>query len=439
MRLSLTARIALLTTANVALAIALTVLAQHAARAWGLGGGVMAGPLLALALSLVVALYTAAAVGRRVTRPLNAISDGIRAFRGGDYSVRLHVDGNDEVSELIALYNGIGELLRTQHHDVYEKELMLDTILQRTPVAVVLIGGAERVVYSNSMARELLAGGGRIDGRRFDELTASLVEPLRNALAGEGNSLLSILSGEQEETFHLSQRRFAMNTQPHRLVLLERLTPELRRQEVEVWKKAIRLMNHELNNSIAPISSLFHSARRVQERPDQQHRLEEIYETIGERLSYLRSFLESYAQFARLPAPRKERTLWQPVLDDVHALYPFRVEGRLPEWGVFDRTQLQQVLINLVKNAHEAGSAPDEVTVSISRANEGTLLTVRDRGKGMDEPTMRRALLPFYSTKAGGSGIGLALCNEIVEAHGGRLNLQSREGGGAVVTCWLPV
>jgi nitrogen fixation/metabolism regulation signal transduction histidine kinase len=221
-------------------------------------------------------------------------------------------------------------------------------------------------------------------------------------------------------------------------VLVERLTPELRRQEVAVWKKAIRLMNHELNNSIAPISSLFHSARTIQDRPDQQHRLGEIYEVIEERLTYLRMFLESYAQFARLPAPRRERASWRDLLDEVRAFYPFALSGAPPDYGTFDRAQLQQVLINLVKNAHESGSDPKEVVVHVARSVDGTMLRVLDRGKGMDDATMRRALLPFYSTKPGGTGIGLALSNEIVEAHGGRLNIAAREGGGAVVTCWLP-
>jgi signal transduction histidine kinase len=232
---------------------------------------------------------------------------------------------------------------------------------------------------------------------------------------------------------------FRLNTQTHRLILLERLTPELRRQEVAVWKKAIRLMNHEINNTVAPIKSLFHSARLAQERPEHRHRLDEIYELIEERLRYLGAFLESYAQFARLAEPRKERTVWAEVFDAVRTLYPFRVEGNPQLEAVVDRAQMQQALINVVKNAHESGSPPDEVVVSIQRTANDCVLRVLDRGPGIAEEVMRHAVVPFFTTKIGGSGLGLALCNEIVEAHGGRMRLAAREGGGTVVTMWIPV
>ena len=132
---------------------------------------------------------------------------------------------------------------------------------------------------------------------------------MREALASTGDAIVTVRTAEQDETFHLSQRMFRLNTLEHRLVLIERLTTELRRQEVAVWKKAIRVINHELNNTIAPISSLFHSAKLAQAHPERHDRLGEIYETIEERLAFLRTFLESYAQFARLPPPEREQTL----------------------------------------------------------------------------------------------------------------------------------
>jgi nitrogen fixation/metabolism regulation signal transduction histidine kinase len=255
---------------------------------------------------------------------------------------------------------------------------------------------------------------------------------MRDALAS-GNDGIVIIPAEQEETFHISQRTFRLNTLEHRLILVERLTAELRRQEVEVWKKAIRVINHEINNTIAPISSLFHSARIAQEK-DRRAQLEEIYESIDERLAFLRSFLESYAQFARLPAPRKQLTRWDDILADVRALYDFRVEGDAGAEVLVDRAQIQQVLINVVKNAHESGSDPAAITVSLQR----NVVRIADAGRGMTEDVLRQALVPFYSTKPGGTGVGLALSNEIMEAHGGRMRLEARQGGGTVVTLFLP-
>lgn len=393
-------------------------------------------PSIGLLLTLPVLFWTAGRIVHHLEHSLMSLDDGLRAFKDGDFSMRLAARAGDRTMHIKTLYNEVADVLRVQRNDVYQKELLLDTILQRTPVAVVLVTESDRVVYSNTAAREFF--GGRLDGRLFSEVLPGLVLAMREAIEAGGDAIVTIPAGERDETFHVTQRTFHLNTIAHRLVLVERLTAELRRQEVAVWKNAIRVINHELNNTIAPISSLIHSARIAQERPDRRHHLPEIYGTIEERLAFLRTFLESYAQFARLPQPRRERTEWKEILDDVAALYEFRVEGNPHAMASIDRAQMQQVVINLVKNAHESGSAPEEIVVSVQRASTGTLLRVVDRGRGMSEEVIRQALVPFYTTKPAGSGLGLPLCNEILEAHGGRLRLQGREGGGTSVTCWLP-
>ncbi|HEY0142661.1 MAG TPA: ATP-binding protein [Thermoanaerobaculia bacterium] len=395
-----------------------------------------------LALALLIGITIGFILGRRrerrIRRSLISLEDGLRAFRDADFGMRLASPERDPAGTVKRLYNDVANTLRTQRNDIYQKELLLDTILQRTPVAVVLVNAADRIVFSNAAARELFARGARVDGHEFREILDRVVVPLRDAVLAGGDGIVTVPTAEHEETFHLSSRAVYLNTQQHRLVLVERLTPELRRQEVAVWKKAIRMINHELNNTIAPISSLFHSARRAQERPEHRHKLAEIYETIEERLGYLRAFLESYAQFARLPEPRKEPTVWADLLADVHALYDFRMDGRIDDEVRLDRAQMQQVLINLVKNAHESGSDPDAIVVKVQRVPDGSILRVSDRGRGMSEEVMRQALLPFYTTKPEGTGLGLALCNEIVEAHGGRLRLEAAPEGGTTVTLWLP-
>jgi two-component system nitrogen regulation sensor histidine kinase NtrY len=382
-------------------------------------------------MTIVAVLWCAQMIVSRITELHAVLGNALRAFRDGDFGLRLTARGDREVAELKSLYNDIADAVRNDRRGLHEKEILLDTILQRTPVAVVLLNAANRVIYSNGVARELLGGGARINDRLLHEMT--LAAPLRESLAAPGDSIFKI----DEETFHVSQRIFHLNTQRHRLVLLERLTPELRRQEVGVWKKAIRVINHEINNTVAPISSLFHSARRAQEMPEHRHRLDEIYGLIEERLTFLRNFLDAYAEFARLPDPRKERTAWTEVLDAVQTLYPFRVEGTPSLHSNIDSAQMQQALINLVKNAHESGSDLNEIVVSIQTDGTDVVIRILDRGRGMSDDVMRQALLPFYSTKPGGSGVGLALANEIIEAHGGRMRLQARDGGGTVVTCWL--
>ena len=207
-------------------------------------------------------------------------------------SPRLAVRGNDEISDLIRVYNEMGEVLRSHRSEAVQKELLLDTILQGTPAAIILLNPANRVVYANFAARDLV--GERLDGRAFSEIIERLPVPMRDAVAADRDVLFTIPTTDREETFHLTRRTFRLNTQRHSLIMFERLTPEVRRQEVAVWKKAIRTMSHELNNSLAPISSLTHSMRHVVGRPEHAHHLEEIYATIEERLRHLRVFLEGY-------------------------------------------------------------------------------------------------------------------------------------------------
>jgi signal transduction histidine kinase len=263
---------------------------------------------------------------------------------------------------------------------------------------------------------------------------------MRQVLDGGADGLFVTEREGSTETYHLARRGFSINRLPHTLYLLRRMTAELGRQEAEIWKRVIRIISHELNNSLAPIASLAHSALIAAKRPDAEEYLTPIYGSIRERVGYLTRFLEGYARYARLPRPRKQRVDWADWLEPARKLYTFEVEGALPSGaGNFDPSQLQQVLINLVKNAIEASDGTPQVTVRIDRVLDGgTLVQVLDRGRGMSEEVMRKALLPFYSTKPGGTGVGLPLCREIVEAHGGRLRLQSRRGGGTVVSVWLP-
>jgi nitrogen fixation/metabolism regulation signal transduction histidine kinase len=433
-RSSLSSRWLLLAVAQAAVSAAVAAAAAAlSAPAWMV---VAAG----LAAGLAFALGATRTALWSVTRTLQAVGDGVRSFRDGDFSMRLVASRKDELGDLLALYNEIGDALRDERREIYQRELLLDTILQGAPMAIVLTGAGQRVSYANRAARDLLGDGGRLEGRALDEVLRGFPAQVLDALASEQGALFTVGPAGQEETYRALRRSFQLNMLPHHLHLIERLTPELRRREVEVWKKAIRVMNHELNNSLAPIRSLVHSARHILAKPQHAHRLEGVFDTIEDRVTYLADFLEGYARFARLPNPRKQAVPWRPFLQELAQLSPFGLDEPLPERpGCFDPSQMQQVLLNLLKNAHEAGSPPEAVTLSVEAlAAGGTRVRVSDRGQGMSDEVMRQALLPFYSSKPSGAGLGLPLCNEILEAHGGRLLLQNRDGGGLVVTCWLP-
>ena len=382
----------------------------------------------------------------RLVRPLDTVirgvSDGIASFRDHDFSVRLAYRRTDELGELVELYNAVGEILHRERRSLTEQELLLRTALDRSPAAIVLINPLGRVIYANREAERLFTAGAKLGGVSFAELEAGCPVEMRQLLGSGSDGLFTVVEEDEEgaETYHLSQRLFTLNRRRHRLLLLRRMTGELGRQEAEIWKRVIRVISHELNNSLAPISSLVHSAKVIAAEPRHSERSEEVFETLRERLDHLREFIDGYARFARLPRPRHERVDFEEFLRGFGEYDMVRFPDRLPRRpGWFDPAQMRQVLINLFKNAVEASDGEPRIELRIDRGVEGELyFQVSDRGRGMDEETMHKALLPFYSTKQSGSGLGLPLCREILEAHGGRLTLESRPGGGTTVTCRLP-
>jgi nitrogen fixation/metabolism regulation signal transduction histidine kinase len=396
------------------------------------------------ALSLLPSLILGFWLLNRFLRPvrgvLQAITDGMRSFHDKDYGVRIAVERRDELGLLVSLYNEVGEILHRERKGIHQRELLLQTALDRSPAAIVLLNSLDRVVYANVEARRLFMGGERLKGVRFGEVLERCPPEMAQVLEERADGLFTVEHEGERETYHVSRRRFTLNGQPHALYLLRRLTAELGRQEAEIWKQVIRVISHELNNSLAPISSLAHSAEIISQDPDRAERLSGIFSSIRQNTEHLKEFLEGYARFARLPEPRRQPVSWKEFIGGLRAMHAFDLIGEPPaEDGYFDPGHMQQVLTNLLKNAAEASDGRAEVAVRISPASDGgTFIQVLDRGRGLSEEVMRGALLPFYSTKKGGAGLGLSLCREILEAHRGRIRIQNRDGGGTVVTCWLP-
>jgi nitrogen fixation/metabolism regulation signal transduction histidine kinase len=406
-------------------------------------------PLAVLGICLLCVVPISIITLRSQIQPIlslfRALEGTVASYRDGDFSFSLHWPQNDELSDLIAAHNALGEVLREQRLGLVQRELLLDTMVQNTPVAMLLVteppGASERnarvIVYANVAARQLLFAGHKLEGHALHEVLAQ-TPALVEALARGGDGLFTAGAGEEEEVYHLARRNFSLNGRRHELLLLRQLTAELRRQEVQTWKKVIRVISHELNNSLAPLASLAHSGTELVRR-GQTERLPQILQTIGERTRHLESFILGYARFAKLPAPRLDTIPWADVVAGLAEQVEFRIKGDLPESPArIDRAQMEQALLNLLKNAHESGSRPEDVELHVRRVQDVVRIDVLDRGSGMNDAVLTNALVPFYSTKRSGTGLGLALAREIAEAHGGRITLGNRDGGGLAVTLILP-
>ena len=431
---SLAAPYALLVAILVAGVVVLTVL---------LGAWFPDTPVLVASIALLVGLPLSLVIVRRQFGPMlslfRALAGTVGSYRDGDFAFSLRWPRQDELAELVDAHNELGDVLREQRLGLVQRELLLDTMVQNTPVAMLLVAEQGPIVYANIAARQLLNEGRKLEGHAIADILARAAAPLRDAIDRGGDGLFSVGAEDEEEIYHLARRSFLLNGRKHELLLLRQITVELRRQEVQTWKKVIRVISHELNNSLAPVASLAHSGGELTRRGAYE-KLPSIFATIEERARHLEGFIRGYAHFAKLPMPRTEAIAWPEFVARLRSQIPFEVDGALPEGlARFDLAQMEQALLNLLKNAHESGSKPEDVCLRVRQQSPVLRIEVLDRGPGMTEAVLSNALVPFYSTKRSGTGLGLALAREIAEAHGGRISLGNRDGGGLAVAMVLPV
>lgn len=375
---------------------------------------------------------------RSLSQTLNGIETGLLNFKDNDFSVSLPIDVKSESGQLGRIaqaYNQVGEILRQERQSIYQRELLLDKVIQTSPLSMVLTDDNHKVLYSNVAARHMFFAGRRFEGLDFYHLIEQSPQSLQQAIKAGKDALCSLEIEGDEQTYHISQSQFLLNARHHKLFLFKQLTRELNRQEVEIWKKVIRVISHELNNSLAPMSSMAHSGKLL---VGEDKKLNLIFDTIEERVEHLNGFIQGYAKFSKLPMPQRKLVEWQAFCDKLQQHCEFVIGDRLPKEAVsIDPAQMEQVLINLIKNAAEAGSPTDQIILTVTKQAQSFVIMVCDRGSGMSDKVLQSALLPFYSTKQTGTGLGLSLCREIVEAHEGKIAINNREGGGLRVTIWL--
>jgi len=394
---------------------------------------------LLLVLSLLATFLLLKKQYKRHQIILQSLDHGLQSLRDNDFSVSLNQQKEASYNSLINAFNQTSNKLREERQRLYQREMMLDKVLNASPMVTILVDHRDTITFTNNSAQQAFELNGSIVGLRWSKLLKSLAPEFQHALTHQGESIFT-LTDEQgtQQAWHVTSSSVVIHQAKHQLFLLKTITQELSKQEVATWKKVISVISHELNNSIAPISSMCHSGELLAKNLEEP-RLNRVFNIISGRVNHLNDFIKGYATLTKVKLPNKQELNWVALIEQLQELYSFSLITPLPNSRInVDIAQFEQVLINILKNAHEADETGN-VTLSFKEANDVVEISIHDNGSGMSAEVIQNALLPLYSTKHSGTGLGLALCREIIEAHEGRLVFKNREQGGLSVLIIIPL
>jgi len=392
---------------------------------------------------LVVGVWISAVSTARelATRTLNLIANLLGALREGDYSIRgLSARSGSSIALVMREVNDLGATLQRQRSEAVESTALLTHVMEEIGVAVFAFDPGGRLLLVNR-------AGERVLGESTTELVGQPASALGfdEYLSGDSRRLIDRTFGGRRGRYEVRRATFYRDGRPHHLLVMADLSQALREEEQAAWQRIVRVLSHEINNSLTPIKSIAHSVKRITERAPAFERHQEVQQglsLIEERSGALGRFLRSYAQLASLPKPRPRPVR---LIELVHRVVD--LEKRLsvavqPSPDVrlqADSDQLEQLLINVVRNAVDASlETGGGVVVGWRQTGDWLEVHVDDRGKGL--PDTSNLFVPFFTTKPHGSGIGLALSRQIAEAHGGTISLENHPGtSGCRATLRLPL
>lgn len=390
--------------------------------------------LLAVEAVFIVSLYVGLRLVRQLFNTIELVNTGAQFIQDSDFTSRFSEVGQPELDRLIAVYNRMADHLREERTRMQEQNYFLDKILTASPSGIVTLDFDGRVAMVNPAVEQLLQmPSADLAGRRLGELNSALALAMDEIRLGESRILS--LAGRRKVRCHRSQfldRGFTRD-----FILIEELTEELRQAEKTAFEKIIRMMSHEVNNSVGSANSLLHSCLNYADQLGAEDRqdFENALGVVISRTDHLNQFMRNFADVFRLPPPNLQPCDMRTLIEGVVLLFRPELASREidlkfdaePEFEQvrFDRSQMEQVFINVLKNSMEAIGERGVITVRFGRLNGKQFVAVEDTGGGIPPAVRANLFTPFFSTKEKGQGIGLTLVQEILDGHGFEFSLDS--------------
>ncbi|QDA61967.1 sensor histidine kinase [Hymenobacter jejuensis] len=394
--------------------------------------------ILAVSIVLTVQLY------RGFVRPFNLIAAGTEAIQAKDFTMKFVPVGQREMDQLIDVYNRMIDELRQERVTQHEKSFLLERLIEASPAGVLLLTFDGRIEAVNPAAlRCLRLPAAELLGKKPSELPGDWGTSLSTLTTGEPQVVqLSGIQTYRAHCSHFVDRGFTRN-----FIVLEELTQDLIRQEKLAYEKLIRMMSHEINNSIGAINSILQSFHNYapQLREEDRDDFTEALEVSVNRNTHLANFIANFANLVRLPAPTRRPHDVHELLRGIQRLFQVQCERRNilwhwelaggPLWVGLDAQQMEQAILNIVKNALESIGENGNLTVRTTQ--NPPMLRIEDDGAGIPADVQRRLFTPFFSTKRDGQGIGLTMIRDILLQHGFRFSLETQPTGLTAFTIWL--
>ena len=400
--------------------------------------------LLIALLGVILVVIVNLKIYQKSAYQFRSLSNLLEAMIQGDYTLRATSGGQEgALQELVVSINSLANRLSSQRTESIESQLLLKTVIQNIDVAIIAIDNESQLIFSNPAAEKL------IDDKSKASMSALLAQIADRKTLVTGESLVAELSlGHTTGKYHIHVDSFRLDGEPQKILFITDVRDILRQEERNAWQSLVRVISHEINNSLAPIASISQTLSKLSQQlqidNDSRSDLISGLGIIEQRARSLTHFIDSYRKLAKLPAPQMVATSLQEMLQKIIGLFEenlILIESSQDRVIAIDPVQMEQVFINLLKNACEAQSqskSNQQIKISWREAASRLAIEILDNGVGLRN--QENLFVPFYTTKKQGTGVGLLLCRQIIEAHGGSLILENREdNSGCRVKISLPI